>query len=42
LFGAALYDTSPWRAVGEQALWLAGLGAVFWVLARRGMRTLSG
>jgi ABC-2 type transport system permease protein len=40
--GAALYDTSPWRAVGTQALWLAGLGVVYWFLARRGMRTLAG
>ena len=40
-FGAALYDTDPWRALGIQSLWLAGLGGVFWLLARRGMRTLS-
>lgn len=40
-FGAALYDTSPWRAIGIQTLWLVGLGGVFWLLARRGMRTLS-
>ena len=41
LFGAALYDTSPWHAVGIEAAWLLGIGAVLWLLARRGMRTLS-
>jgi len=40
-FGAALYDTSPWRTLGIQTLWLLGLGGVLWVLARRSMRTLS-
>jgi ABC-2 type transport system permease protein len=40
-FGAALYDTSPWHAVGIEAAWLLGIGAVLWLLARRGMRTLS-
>ncbi len=41
LFGAALYDTSPWHAVGVEAAWLVGIGAVSWVLARLGARTLS-
>jgi ABC-type Na+ efflux pump permease subunit len=41
LFAAALYDTSPWRTVGIEALWLAGIGAASWVLARLAARTLS-
>ena len=41
LFGAALYDSSPWGTVGIEAAWLLGIGAVFWVLARVGARTLS-
>jgi ABC-type multidrug transport system permease subunit len=41
LFGAALYDTSPWHVVGVEAAWLVGIGAVSWVLARLGARTLS-
>jgi ABC-type multidrug transport system permease subunit len=41
LFGAALYDTSPWHTVGIEAAWLVGIGAVSWVLARAGARTLS-
>jgi len=40
-FGAALYDPSPWRHVGVETVWLLGLGAVFWVLARLGMRRLT-
>jgi ABC-2 type transport system permease protein len=40
-FGAALYDASPWRTVGEQTLWLLGLGAALWLLARRSMRRLA-
>ena len=35
LFGAALYDTSPWRTVGVETAWLAGLGIVLAWLARR-------
>lgn len=34
LFGAALFDSSPWRAVLREALWLAGLGTAFGLLAR--------
>jgi ABC-2 type transport system permease protein len=41
LFGAALYDSSPWHTVGIEALWLAGIGAASWALARVGARTLS-
>ena len=33
-FGAALYDASPWRTLGEQTAWLLGIGAVLWALAR--------
>jgi ABC-type Na+ efflux pump permease subunit len=41
LFGAALYDASPWRTVGIEAAWLAGIGAAFGGLARLGMRRLA-
>jgi ABC-2 type transport system permease protein len=41
LFSAALYDTSPWGAVGIEAAWLLGIGAVFGGLARIGMRRLA-
>jgi len=41
LFGAALYDTSPWGTVGIESAWLLGIGAVFGALARLGARTLS-
>ena len=40
-FGAALYDTSPWRTLGIETAWLLGIGAVLWFLARRGMRRLA-
>ena len=40
-FSAALYDPSPWRVLGEQTLWLVGIGAVLWGLARRSMRRLE-
>jgi ABC-type multidrug transport system permease subunit len=40
-FGSALFDTSPWRRVGIEAAWLAGIGAVLAVLARAGMRRLA-
>jgi ABC-type transport system involved in cytochrome c biogenesis permease component len=40
-FGAALFDTSPWRRVGVEAAWLIGIGAVFAGLARAGMRRLA-
>jgi ABC-2 type transport system permease protein len=38
---AALYDTSPWRTVGLETLWLLGIGAVLYVLARRCARALA-
>jgi ABC-type Na+ efflux pump permease subunit len=41
LFGAALYDSSPWHAVGVETAWLLGIGAVSWALARLAARTLS-
>jgi ABC-2 type transport system permease protein len=40
-FGAALYDASPWRTIGEQTAWLLGIGAVLWGLARLSMRRLA-
>ena len=40
-FGAALYDPSPWHTVGIETLWLAGLGAVFGLLARAAARRLA-
>lgn len=40
-FGAALYDTSPWRALGVETAWLLGIGAVLWSLARMSMRRLA-
>ena len=40
-FSAALYDTSPWRTLGVETLWLLGIGAVLFLLARRSVRTLS-
>lgn len=40
-FASALYDGSPWRVVGREAAWLAGLGAVFGTLARLSARRLA-
>ncbi len=40
-FASALYDVRPWGTVVREALWLAGLGAVFGLLARLGTRRLS-
>jgi ABC-type Na+ efflux pump permease subunit len=40
-FSAALYDTSPWRTLGIETLWLLGIGGVLSLLARRAVRTLS-
>jgi hypothetical protein len=37
-FEAALFDIDPWRTVGVEALWLAGLGAAFAAGARAGVR----
>jgi hypothetical protein len=40
-FGAALYDTHPWHAVGVETLWLLAIGAVLGTLARSSMRRLA-
>ena len=40
-FGAALYDTSPWRVIGIETLWLIGIGLAFGSLARLAMRRLA-
>ena len=40
LFDAALFDASPWARLGREALWLAGLGAGFGLLARLAARRL--
>ena len=40
-FAAALYDPSPWRALAVETAWLVGIGAVFGLLARLGMRRLA-
>ncbi len=39
-FASALYDASPWRTVGRELAWLAGLGLVFGGLARVATRRL--
>ena len=39
-FSAALFDASPWGTLVREALWLAGLGALFGLLARIGTRRL--
>jgi ABC-2 type transport system permease protein len=38
LFSATLYDLHPWGAVGREAAWLVGLGALFSLLARSAVR----
>jgi len=40
-FDAALYDSSPWRAVGVQTAWLLGIGAVLFGAARASVRRLT-
>lgn len=40
-FASALYDRSPWAVVGREAGWLAGLGVVFFALARAASRRLA-
>ncbi len=40
-YAAALYDRSPWSAVGRETAWLAGLGAAFGALARLSARRLA-
>ena len=41
LFSAALYDASPWRTVAIETAWLLGIGFVFGLLARAGMKRLA-
>ena len=40
-FSSALYDVSPWRALLEEGAWLVGLGAIFGLAARQGVRRLT-
>ncbi len=40
LFGAALFDSSPWAEIGREALWLLGLAVGFGLLARAAARRL--
>jgi ABC-2 type transport system permease protein len=40
-FAAALYDTSPWRTLAIETVWLLGIGAVLWLLARRCVSRLA-
>lgn len=40
-FQSALYDVDPWRTLGVQAAWLAGLLGVFAAGARLGVRRLT-
>ena len=40
-FDSALYDASPWATLWQEGLWLLGLGALFGLVARLGMRRLS-
>ena len=41
LFDALLYETSPWRTVGAEAVWLLAIGGVLATGARALMRRLS-
>jgi ABC-2 type transport system permease protein len=38
LFSATLYDLHPWGAIARETAWLAGLGALFSLLARSAVR----
>jgi ABC-2 type transport system permease protein len=38
LFSATLYDLDPWGAIARETAWLAGLGALFSLLARSAVR----
>ncbi len=40
-FGAALYDTHPWHAIGIETLWLLGIGALLGAAARLSMHRLA-
>ena len=39
-FASALYDSSPWKVVARELLWLVGLGLVFGIAARAAARRL--
>ena len=39
-FSSALYDTSPWVALGRELAWLIGLGALFGIAARAAAKRL--
>ncbi|MDX6412718.1 MAG: hypothetical protein QOH23_128 [Gaiellaceae bacterium] len=39
-FSASLYDAKPWGEILRELLWLLGLGALFWGLARIATRRL--
>jgi hypothetical protein len=39
-FASSLYDTSPWRSVARELVWLVGLGLAFGGLARVATRRL--
>ena len=39
-FNSSLYDTRPWRTLGGEAAWLAGIVAVYGALARVTARRL--
>jgi ABC-2 type transport system permease protein len=40
-FNSALYDTSPWSTLWYEALWLVGLTAIGWTIARLNVRRLA-
>ncbi len=40
-FDSALYDASPWTTLWQEGLWLLGLGGLFGLAARLGIRRLS-
>jgi hypothetical protein len=40
-FSAALYDRSPWETLIREAVWLIGLGAAYFALARVSARRLA-
>jgi hypothetical protein len=40
LFEAVLFEPSPWADAAREAAWLAGLGLVLALLARRAARRL--
>jgi len=40
LFSATLYDLHPWDSIAREAVWLVGLGTVFFLAARAAVRPL--